>query len=176
MHDFRRLDRSALAQIAVFRMNFSMDLRNYSSSGFSTAAALFWRPTLVQGGLTYSVFNSSLSPTLLGGFQTLNWNFTSASDWLNFENPTLRPDFSAGGSVIYFGYRAQQGGTCPSNFVSCRATSAVDGLDNYRVELAAEQSSGEVPEPSTWALVASSVLLAAKYRNRGETRKDGAAA
>lgn len=157
-------------------MSFSMDARNFSSRGFSSPTGVFWRPLLVQDRVAYTVSSSGLTPALPGGFETLNWTFSSASDWVSFQGITLKPNFSASGSIIRFGYRSALSSSCSSGLGSCVAASTLDGLDNYRVELTAQQAGGEVPEPSTWVLVASSVLLAAKYRNRGGTRRDGAAA
>jgi hypothetical protein len=152
-------------------IRFSMDLRNFSTAGFSAPVSLFWRPILLQDGVTYSVASSSLSPTPNGGFGTFNWDFTSESNWVNFPSGTLKPNFGATGSTMTFGYRSELSANCSGSSGICQAITVVDGMDNYRVELTAQEPTGEVPEPSTWALVASGILLAAKYRNRGGIRK-----
>ncbi len=149
-------------------INFSMDVKNLSSTGFSSLVSVFWRPVILQSGLTFSVLSSSLQATPGGSaFQPLIWNFTSVSNWVNFENSALIPNFSAGGAPILFGYRVQIGVACsggPANSF-CPATTVNDAMDNFRVELtAAEQPSG-IPEPSAWALgLAGLAALAFKQR------------
>lgn len=149
-------------------MNFSMDVRNLGSSGYAQAVSAFWRPVILQSGLTFSVIGSALQATPNGAaFQTLNWNFTSASSWFNFPNPALAPDFSASGALILFGFRVEIGLNCSggSPGTSCPTASVNDAMDNYRAELTAAQPSG-IPEPSTWALgLAGLAALALRQRN-----------
>ncbi len=147
-------------------LKFSMDVKNFAKTGLSNDVILFWRPFLIQDGLAFSVNSSSLSVATGIGFTTLNWDFTAASDWVNFLDINQRPDFSASGSTMVFGYRVQSPTLgCPAQASSCTAGSIVDGMDNFRVELtAAEQTSG-VPEPSTWALgLAGLAALAIRQR------------
>ena len=134
-------------------LKFSMDVKNFTKTGLSNDITLLWRPFLIQDGLAFSVNSSSLSVATGTGFTTLNWDFTTASEWVGFININQRPDFSASGSTMVFGYRVQIPNLgCPAQASSCTAGSIVDGMDNYRAELtAAEQTSG-IPEPSTWAL------------------------
>lgn len=151
-------------------LEFSMDIRHEASNGFSLPEYFFWRPVILQGGLTYSVSTSSLKTTGTGVFNTFTWSFTNQSDWVNFENPALSPDFSASGSVIQFGYRFQRNGACNNNSnLPCSAASVFESIDNYRVQLGTAEPSSAVPEPSTWALTA-----ALRCRSTSGTRKDAA--
>ncbi|MCX6609263.1 MAG: hypothetical protein NTW74_00245 [Acidobacteria bacterium] len=152
-------------------LRFSMDLRNFTSLGFTNSVALAWRPVILQDSLAFSVLSVSLSPTINGNFGTFNWDYTSASNWVNFQDPALKPNFSSTGSTITFGYRVEQSGTCNAR-VQCEPAAAVDWLDNYRVELTAQESGSTVPEPSTWALVAVGILFTCKYRSKGAISTD----
>ncbi len=153
-------------------MNFSMDVKNLGSTGYSILVSAFWRPVILQSGLTFTVLSSSLQATAGGSaFQPLTWNFTNASNWVNFENPALTPNFTASGAPIQFGYRVQTGVVCSGGSAGtfCPAATVSDAMDNFRVELtAAEQTSG-VPEPSTWAL--GIVGLAALAVRQGQLKK-----
>jgi hypothetical protein len=151
---------------SVGSINFSMDVKNLSSPGFSVPVSAFWRPVLRQSGNIFSVANSSLQPTTGGtAFQSFAWNFTSASQWIQSGNASLAPNFSASGAPIQFGFRVEASIVCSGGGI-CGGTSLNEAMDNYRVEItAAEQTSG-IPEPSTWILATTSLVFFAGARRR----------
>jgi len=149
-------------------LNFSASVRHISSTGYTNnlQSPHFWRPQVSQDGRAYSVLGSGLQAATDGSFQTLSWNFTDLSDWVNFQNPSLRPDFSASGSVIVFGYRFTNGVVCTGTSGFCNGTTTIGEIDNLRVELGAPQESSAVPEPSSYALALAGLAALALRRRR----------
>jgi hypothetical protein len=82
----------------------------------------------------------------------------------NNQNGSLRPDFSANGTTMEFGYIMSGGGDCPVGQV-CTPASFSSRLDNFSVTANAVSS---VPEPSTYALMAAGLgaLMLVQRRRR----------
>ncbi|RZJ07514.1 MAG: PEP-CTERM sorting domain-containing protein [Rubrivivax sp.] len=134
---------------ALQTLAFSMDVSSLSTSfAFDSIGQL--RPALLQDGVVYTVINDDLIPSKspLGVYQTRQWSFDAvASDWVTaVAGSSQRPDFGAGASPIFTGFRFAMGTNC-SGASGCAPASAFLSVDNFSATLT------PVPEPSTWLLL-----------------------
>jgi PEP-CTERM motif len=149
---------------ALASLSFSFDLLGLSTSGFSEPFFGSYVPTLRQNGLYFFLANGGLRPTT--SWSTYSISSSSFVNWLdpNNQGGSLRPDFSAAGTTMEFGYIMSGGGECPVGLV-CSAASFASRLDNFSVTANAVST---VPEPSTYALMAAGlgVLMLVQRRRR----------
>ncbi|WP_173126807.1 hypothetical protein [Pseudaquabacterium terrae] len=152
-------------QGAVETIRFSFDARGLLSTGISSAVSGFVRPVIEQGGVIYSVLNTSTRIDLGSQWLTIDQLFSDESAWVDLGG-TLAPDFSATGAPLHFGYRYDLGLTC--NAGSCTAAHTQLGVDNFAVRVGTDVIA-QVNEPAPWALLAMSLPLAVAAGRRGRS-------
>jgi len=150
---------------ALASLNFSFDLIGFNSEGFAELFFGVYVPTLRQNGLYFFLPDGALDPTTRS-WSTLSVSSSSSENWRdpNNQNGSLRPDFSAAGTTMEFGYIMSGGTGCPVG-LTCGAASFSSGLDNFSVTA---NTVSTVPEPSTYALMAAGlgVLMLVQRRRR----------
>lgn len=150
---------------AIDRFDFSVDALVIAST-FSSGTAGFLRPVVEQGGVIYSVTSSSLTLQNLPQFSPLAWHFEDTDAWTTLAGAG-RPDFSAGGAPLRFGYRFDLGATC-GGAAGCFATATSAGIDNFSVTITPQAATlpGTVPEPGGALLLLTTLAAAALGRPR----------
>jgi len=139
---------------AISGLQFDYDVAEIGYTGFVLAAAGGYRPQLRQNGRIYFPVAGLAADS---GWTPFTYTSLNASDWQEINAGSTLPDFSASGSTIEFGYRVLLVRQCP-NQLGCPAGVAFSGIDNYRVTITNADAGANVPEPSTLALTAASLL------------------
>lgn len=150
-------------QGALGTMDFALDMRGIGN--FFTFTSLgSVRPALLQGGKVYTVAGADVAPVLGVDWASANWSFDAGDDWRSAAAVIERPDFSASGAPIQFGFRWNIATFC-TDPAGCRGGSLAVGFDNFSVTALA--AAAPVPEPGQWALLLSGLgLLAGVVRRR----------
>ncbi|MBL8175273.1 MAG: PEP-CTERM sorting domain-containing protein [Bryobacterales bacterium] len=153
---------------AIQQIRFDYDLSRISSTGLgSTTPAGFYRPFLEQGGKRFFLAGVD-DQVLLSAWTAFHHVSTDPNDWGQINAGVEKPDFSASGGVITFGYRVALPLICPAGVTSgCLAAAAVSGIDNFKVTVTSADPAGTVPEPSAGALVGLGAIAATLWRKRG---------
>lgn len=155
-------------QGAIDSLEFSFDLINLGTVNFNATVTGRYLPAFRQGGHVYYLVTTSAAA------QATTWtNFTrtglSSTEWVSL-TIAGNPDLSASGTLIEFGYLFFYSGTCPTTATAgCSAGTTRSGLDNYSVRIniaEPEPPTGEIPEPSTYALVGGGLALATLFKRR----------
>lgn len=135
---------------ALGSLTFEFDVLGVTSNGFTTPFFGFFVPVLRQGGVTYFSAGASISPTR--EWSTFTATLTGSTPWVlpNDQSNTLRPDFSAAGEAMEFGYLFSVNTNC--NGAVCSAGNLQSRLDNFSVSATAVSTT--VPEPASLALLA----------------------
>jgi hypothetical protein len=137
-------DPSARGAVTGITYNFALKTTN--------AEGATYEPLLEQNGKWYIDFTTTGNATPnnwltenrvldLGDFGELT---ISPFNALIF-NPASKPDFSAAGSPILFGYEVTAGG---GGFFA-----SITGIDNDPITLTVTPTTPSVPQPSTWAMM-----------------------
>lgn len=150
---------------AIDRFDFGLDALVIASS-FSNGTAGFVRPVIEQAGVIYSVTSSSLTLQNLPQFSPLAWHFEDTDAWTTLSG-VGRPDFSAAGAPLLFGFRFDLGTTC-TGAVGCFRTATSAGIDNFSVTVTPQAITppGTVAEPAVGLLLITA-LAAAGLGRRG---------
>lgn len=135
------------SQGAISTLDIAQDRKTFSATsgtGFSNAIQPVW--AVRQNGKRYIAFTTVSN---LGTWQSFAFSDVTAQHFAevlgvnssnpNWLNPSSKPNFSASGSTIEFGFHV--GGVGTNAFM-------VTGLDNYSVTI------NTVPEPATSAMIA----------------------
>lgn len=132
---------------ALSSLSFSYDVLGVVASNIASFG--LYVPTLRQNSKTFFLKNASAVP--VSQWSSFGVTREGASDWVDPNNQasSLRPDFSALGNIMEFGYIMTVGSSCPA--AACLAASFSSRLDNFSVTATTVTT---VPEPSTYALIA----------------------
>ncbi len=145
-------------------LTFSYDVLGVTTSGFTSAFYGFYIPALRQDGQTFLMRNVAQQASTQ--WTTVVGTRVGTSDWRdpNNQGGALRPDFSALGSTMEFGYILSGGSNCTPGS-RCNAASFSSRLDNFSVTATSVTT---VPEPSAYALMAAGLgaLLLVQRRRR----------
>lgn len=139
-------------------MDFSMDLRGFSSS---FVVAGYYAPAILQGGQVYIVENT-FKQVDVGNWSTVDWHFDNTNQWVTLDGQ-ISPGFGNSGGILHFGYIYGLSTVC-SNGAGCLAANTVSGLDNYQVTLNA------VPEPQTYSMFFAGLCLMAAFSRTSSKR------
>ena len=152
---FAMFDPAALG--AITSLDYSEDAIMLNGFGDGQASG----PALRQNGqvyIRYAVFakDANWTPKGFAGLTQNSFSLVNLSD-TTIVDGTQHPDFSAGGSLIDFGF-FRFNATC----ISCGAYSIVAGIDNWRIQINQPNPEPEpspvVPEPSSVFLLGSGIL------------------
>ncbi|MBS1828380.1 MAG: hypothetical protein JST93_23945 [Acidobacteria bacterium] len=143
---------------AITQLDFGYDIRSVGG-----LVAGLYRPMLRQGGNIYFLLvDDALNTAWVHHSSTA----TSADDWSQVNAGLGKPDFSTLGGTIEFGYRVRVFLTCNAP-AGCLSGSLASGLDNYQVTITTADTSGNVPEPASSALMGAAFIAATLWRTRG---------
>jgi hypothetical protein len=134
------------AQGAVTGITYNIALETTNAEGAT------YEPLLEQNGKRYIDFittgnatpNTWLTENLVLSLSDFGELTISAQNALIF-NSASKPDFSAAGSTIFFGYEVTAGG---AGFFT-----SITGIDNDPITLTVTPKASGVPELSTWAML-----------------------
>lgn len=150
---------------AIDRFDFGVDALVIAST-FGNGSAGFVRPVVEQGGVIYSVASSSLALQNLPQFSPLAWHFEDTDAWTTLSG-VGRPDFSASGAPLRFGYRMDLGAIC-NGAAGCFRTATSAGIDNFSVTITPQAVTppGTVPEPAGALLLVTALAAVGLARRR----------
>ena len=134
---------------AITQLQIDYDLLLESISGLPLAGAAVYRPLIRQGGQIYFL---AVGDGATGGWTGFSHTSLSNLDWTEINNGLSRPDFTATGGTIEFGFRALLTITCGPG-ASCGPVTTVSGLDNFQITVTNTEAS-VVPEPGTLLITA----------------------
>lgn len=154
------------ARGALESLTYSFDVLGTASSGFPRPFFGSFVPTLRQNS-QFFFLPTAAQP--VSGWSSFSATSGGNSAWIdpNNQGSALRPDFSALGGEMQFGYIFTLGlVSCPDG-PGCFALSIDAGLDNFSVTATAAAPVSTVPEPSTYALMSAglaAVMFMARRR------------
>lgn len=140
-------------QGALASVTFSFDLFGFSSTALGGSFGFFYAALQQNGQVFYGGGGNVPTSNTWTTFASAP---IGANAWRDPLDPgsALRPDFSATGGEITFGYLLFLGTSCSATL--CNAAAFQSGLDNFSVTATAASIS-TVPEPSTYALMATAL-------------------
>lgn len=150
----------------IASMQFSFDLKRFSSTGYDPAFGGFFRPVIRQDGTVYSLTTDFREAP--ADWTQFDFALTPGSPWTSFSGG-LTPDFTVNGGLIEFGFRVNMGGGCSGASGNCLESSLISGLDNYSARIAGVSEpgpGGEIPEPGTVALLGAGLFGMLLVRRR----------
>lgn len=152
---------------AIQLLEFSFDISRVSGTGLApTLPTGIYRPFLEQDGKMFFLFGNGLAS--VRPWTTIQFISSLASSWSQINAGVEKPDFSANGGAITFGYRVLFSVDCPVTATNgCNAATGVSGIDNFTVRVTSADPTGNVPEPAAGALVGMGFIAAILWRNRG---------
>ena len=106
----------------IASMQFSFDLKRFSSTGYDPAFGGFFRPVIRQDGTVYSLTTDFREAP--ADWTQFDFALTPGSPWTSFSGG-LTPDFTVNGGLIEFGFRVNMGGGCSGASGNCLESSLI---------------------------------------------------
>jgi hypothetical protein len=153
---------------ALESFTLSLDVRGRSST-FASGGTGFVRGVFEQNGVRFARADSFVPISVSAREVTLSWIYDDTTSWVSSSSTVKRPDFSASGGALHFGYQYGSRAVC-TGVGFCTAVAHSTSVDNLVVDVTRRSPpAGTVPEPGALLLAGTALglLLRRKAKSPG---------